>query len=593
MRKLTLIAAIALILAPALAVRAIAQAASAPSSEHPLTGSSELAQRCATLSGLAGSQMGEASARIISARFNAPAAPQPPPPGAPPWVSGLPALPEHCEIVGVLRERTAPDGQHYAVRFHMRLPSAWNSRFLFQGGGGTNGELGDAAGVIQPGMPLAVQGGYAVVSTDTGHDNALNVDPAREGNIAFGHDYQARVEYSETALDSVATVGKAIASVFYERKPAYSYFAGCSNGGREGMVFAQRFPAQFDGILAESPAFAVPKAAIAEANDVQAFSRLARQMNLGTPETPDIARTFSDGDLKLVADAITESCDALDGLADGMVEDFQSCTTAVVKPALDERLCQGPKADGCLSDAQMEALIRSLNGPHNTKGEALYSDWPWDPGMAAMPWRIWKLGVPGQIPSINIMLGSPALSGLFLTPPRDVPDNLAAKQAFQLRFDFDRDAPQIFSTAAGFPRSGWNLIGAQSTNLSAFAAHGGKMLVPHGGADPVFSINDTVHWWLKVNDAAHGRAADFVRVFPVPGMNHCTGGPTTDQFDALSPLVEWVEHSRAPELILASAGPMTPFPGRTRPLCPYPQIARYRGGNIEEAASFRCASATR
>jgi feruloyl esterase len=589
----SLIAAIAGILAPALCVPAIVQVASAPASAPPVTVSGEWAQRCLALSGLAGSQMGEASARIVSARFNAPSAPQAPPPGAPPWVGGLPALPEHCEIMGVLRERIGTDGQHYAVRFHMRLPSAWNSRFLFQGGGGTNGELGDAVGTIQPGMPVAVQGGYAVISTDTGHDNALNLDPARQGNIAFGHDYQARVEYSEAALDSVATVGKAIASAYYERRPAYNYFAGCSNGGREGMVFAQRFPAQFDGILAESPAFAVPKAAIAEANDVQAFSQLARQMQPGTPETPDTARAFSDSDFNLVADAISESCDALDGLADGMVQDFQRCTTARVKPALDKRLCQGAKADGCLASAQVEALIRSLNGPHNAKGEALYSDWPWDPGMAAMPWRIWKLGIPGQIPSINITLGSPALSGLFLTPPRDVPDTLVAKQAFQLSFDFDRDAPQIFATAPGFPRSGWDLIGAQSTNLSAFAAHGGKLLVPHGGADPVFSLNDTVHWWLKVNSAAHSKASDFVRVFAVPGMNHCTGGPATDQFDALSPLVEWVERSRAPELIVAKAGPMTPFPGRTRPLCPYPQIARYQSGNIEEAASFRCAAATR
>ena len=157
-----------------------------------------------------------------------------------------------------------------------------------------------------------------------------------------------------------------------------------------------------------------------------------------------------------------------------------------------------------------------------------------------------------------------------MTPPRDIPDNPAASQAFQLKFDFDRDAPQIFATTTAFPRSGWDLVGAQSTDLSAFAAHGGKMLVPHGGADPVFSVNDTIHWWLNVNRVAHGKAAAFVRVFEVPGMNHCTGGPATDQFDALAPLVKWVERGKAPKRIVAMAGPMTPFPGRGRPLCPYP-----------------------
>jgi len=549
---------------------------------------SDPAQRCSALTGLPGTRLGEASARVVSATLNAPSAGQPPPMGAPPWVSGLPALPEHCEITGVMRERVGTDGQRYAVRFHMRLPTAWNGRFLFQGGGGTNGIVGDATGVLQPGMPVAVVRGFAVISTDTGHDNALNVDPARQGNIAFAHDYEARLEYAEKALDSVATAGKAIVAEFYGRKAAHNYFAGCSNGGREGMVFAQRFPAQFDGILAAAPAFAVPRAALAEAHDAQVFAQLARQTDPAPGAEPDLSRGFSDRDLALVAEAIDQSCDALDGLSDGMVQDFRHCTTARVWPALQRRVCLAGKTETCLSSLQVAALTLSMNGPHDSRGQALYADWPWDPGMAAMGWRVWKLGITGRMPAINTMLGSPALSGLFLTPPRDVAATPSAGLAFQLGFDFDRDAPQIFATAPGFPRSSWDLVGAQSADLAAFAAHGGRLIVPHGGADPIFSINDTIRWWENVNRAAGGHAADFVRVFPVPGMNHCTGGPATDQFDALEPLVRWVETGRAPRSIPARAGPMSPFPGRSRPLCPYPSIARYRSGNVEAASSFAC-----
>jgi pimeloyl-ACP methyl ester carboxylesterase len=555
---------------------------------QPVPDAASLEQGCRALTALQGRQLGADSARIVTAKFNAPAGPQPPPLGAPPWIRGLPALPEHCELIGLMRERTGSDGQKYAVRFHMRLPSDWNGRFLFQGGGGTGGELGDATGPLQPGMPVGIGRGFAVISTDTGHDNAVNVDPTRQGNVAFAHDYEGRLEHAEKALDSVATAGKAIVAAYYGRKPAYNYFAGCSNGGREGMVFAQRFPAQFDGIVAVAPAFAVPKAALAEANDVQAFAVVARQMGVESDGVPDLARAFSDRDLALVAEAIVKSCDALDGLADGMVQDLQGCTTRRVEPELRRRICRAGQNTDCLADAKVTALLRSMSGPHNSQGAALYSDWPWDPGMANMGWRVWKFGIPGQLPAINVVLGSPALSGLFMTPPRDVPATPAANLQFQLAFNFDRDAPQIFATAPGFARSSWDLIGAQATDLTPFAARGGKLIVPHGGADPIFSVNDSIRWWERVNRRAAGQAAKFVRVFAVPGMNHCTGGPATDQFDALASLMDWVEAGKAPDTILAKAGPAAPFPGRARPLCPYPLVARYRGGNAEDAASFAC-----
>ena len=548
----------------------------------------DVAQRCDALAGVSGASLGDTSARIVSARLNPPS-PARSVPGAPPGMGGVPAMPAHCEVVGVMRERIGAFGQHYAVRYHMRLPTQWNGRFLFEGGGGTNGNLGEATGRLQPGMPDGLDQGYAVVSTDTGHDNTLNNDPARQGQVAFGHDYQARLEYAQTALDSVATAAKHTVQAFYGRAAERSYFAGCSNGGREGMVFAQRFPDQFDGILAEAPAFAVPKAAIAEVWDTQTFAALAMREGLVQKNgLPDIARAFSDGDLAIVSQAVAKACDAADGVADGMVQRLEQCTTARVRPALTARTCTGAKSLDCLGRDQVSALIRALGGPHDAKGRQLYADWPWDVGIGAPGWRIWKTGIPGAMDSINVMLGSPALSGLFITPPADVASSTEANLRYQLAFDFDRDAPKIFATTPDFPRSGWDLVGAQSTDLKRFRAHGGKMIIPHGGSDPIFSINDTTRWWRAVNAVTDGEAASFVRVYAVPGMNHCGGGPATDQFDALAALSAWVEQGKAPERIEAKAGAQTPWPGRSRPLCPYPSVAVYRSGDPNLSENFSC-----
>jgi pimeloyl-ACP methyl ester carboxylesterase len=545
-------------------------------------------QRCAALREQTGTALGEPSARILTTVLNASSGPKVDP-AAPPWMGPLPAMPEHCEVIGVMRERTGADGQHYAVKYHLRLPVSWNGRFLFQGGGGTNGNLGAANGSLQPGMPTALEQGFAVVSTDTGHDNAANNDAAKQATVAFGHDYEARVEYSEKALDSVATTAKRIIESFYGRSAAHNYFAGCSNGGREGMVFAQRFPEQFDGIVAAAPAFAVPKAALAEAWDTQTFAALASREGLMRKDgLPDMARTFSDEDFGIVADAIARACDADDGIVDGMVQDLARCTAARVRPALNAKVCPDAKTATCLSRDQVTALFRSLEGPHDSKNRPLYAEWPWDLGIGAKEWRIWKLGVPGSMDAINVMLGSPALSALFVTPPVDVAGTPEASLRYQLDFNFDRDAPKIFGTTAEFRRSGWELVGAQSSDLSRFRHRGGKMIVPQGGSDPIFSINDTIGWWRNVDAANHGEAASFVRVYAVPGMNHCVGGPATDQYDALTAVVDWVEKGTVPERIPAKAGPTSPWPGRTRPLCPYPKFARYRSGDVNQADSFTC-----
>ena len=492
-------------------------------------------------------------------------------------------LPAHCEIIGAAQERDGLNGQHYAIRFHLRLPDAWTARFLFEGGGGLDGEIGNATG---PGDVL-VQG-FAVVSQDSGHSNAANSDPAHNGQAAFGFDPVARENYGHASLKITADAAKTIIRAYYGKAPAHSYFVGCSKGGQEGMAFAQRYPDTFDGILVTAPGFSLPRAAIAEAWDTQSFAALARADSGRTPFT-GLSKVFSAADFALARAAILGACDDLDGLKDGIVADAVRCTDARVLPQLTAKTCAGDKTEACLSAAQVAALTRVVHGPRDSKGKALYSDWAWPSGIAAADWAMWKTGTPdGRMPALNVVLGASALASVFMTPPVVVGADPQSLLDYQLAFDFDRDAPRIYTAAAPFAHSSWEDISARSSDLTGLHAHGARMIVVHGESDPVFSLKDTEVWYDEVAHRFKDARA-FVRLFPVPGMCHCGGGIATDRYDAFAALTAWVEAGKAPDTIIATAGPATPWPGRTRPLCPYPLVARYDGkGDIERAESFTC-----
>ncbi len=545
----------------------------------------EGAAGCTALSGTT-ITFGTETARIVSSQY------QPdgtvvttPSPGGPPASTTTPA---HCEVTGVMHERQGQFGQAYAIRFHLRLPANWNKRMVFQGGGGSNGELGDALGRLSASGPGALVQGYAVVSQDSGHDNATNSDPGHNGALAFGFDPQARADYGHTSLKVTADAAKAIIRAFYGQAPRYSYFVGCSKGGQEGMTFAQFYPDEFDGIIASAPGFSLPRAALAEAWDVQAVSALLPRDASGHFAVGDIYKTFSQGDLALVRTAILDACDNDDGLKDGMVGDFLHCTDAKVLPQLQAHVCAGDKAEGCLSTGQVTALVRIMGGVKNSAGRSLYAGWFWPSGIAGFDWALWKIGSPdGRIPPLNVVLGAGSLAAVFTTPPTVLGDPQSMAD-YQAGFDFDRDASKIYAVAAPFTRSAWQDVGSRSADLSAFRAHGGKLIVPHGESDPVFSLKDTLAWFDEVDARNGGKAAGFVRVFPVPGMCHCGGGQATDDYDVFTALVNWVEHGQAPDAIVATAGPRSPWPGRQRPLCAYPEIARYTGGDSEKASSFAC-----
>lgn len=538
--------------------------------------------------------------------------------------------PEHCQVQGTIDgdrlgfgptpgdATTAAPNQTYAIRWMLRLPTDWNGRFYFAGGGGTNGNLGDALG----GGALAR--GYAVVSQDSGHNNAVNVT-AEAGTATFGFDPRARIDFGYRSYDVVARLAKTIINLHYGTTPRFSYYVGCSEGGREGLVLSQRFPEHFDGIVSGNPGMDLHRSSLAEAHAVQEFAAAAAARGFFTATSPGnipwANKAFSDADLIAVGNAILARCDALDGLADGSVDNFEACRF--------DPSTLGPGGTGALDDAQVTALARVFAGPKNRFGKDWYSSWYWDPGIAAtagfISWRNWKMGAfdptlpfpPFTPVSFNtaaaqsIGLGGASVPFLFRTPPNaptaggisvsgvaSAPDAL---MPFILSYSFDRDAPLIFATAGKYTVPASEFMYSSSTDYRKFKARGNKLIVYTGGADPVFSAKYHVDWYRRLARANHGfkRTQEFARLYYVPGMQHCGGGIATDRFDAFTALVDWVEKGRAPDRIVAAVNPANPAlddltpaipPNRTRPLCPYPGYARYKGaGSIDDAANFECA----
>lgn len=565
--------------------------ASAQDAPRPPAASPVEDDRCSTFAGMMKDHWPDPTTRIIGAAFvPAGIVPAPDPRGF--RYNPAAVLKAHCDIRAIIAERKGIDGQNYAIKFHLRLPLDWNGRFLFQGGGGTNGDVGNALGAVG-GVGLAtpaLSNGYAVVSQDSGHDNAVNTDPVKGGQAAFGYDPEARQNYGYASLKAVTVAAKAAIGAFYHRGPRYSYFAGCSKGGQEGLAIAHRYPKDFNGIVAAAPGMSLPRAAIAQAWDAAIFARLVPADATGVHSLQRVPETFSSGDLDLLRGAVLHACDAADGAIDGIVSRYGQCSTAKVLPRLRQLSCNGEKTAQCLSAAQVDALAQSLRGPRKKDGTALYTSFPWDAGIGQPGWAVWKIGLAREgVPPLSVVVGGSALSTIFQSPPTAPPADPQGMLQQQLAYDFDRDSDAIYRTAGPFTESGWNIMSARSPNIDRFRAAGGKLVVPHGASDPVFSLNDTLQWYREVDARYHGAAANTVRVFPVPGMNHCEGGPATDQYDAFDALVAWVERGRAPELLHGTAGPMSPWPGRTRPICKFPEYARYRGGgSLEDAESFVC-----
>jgi feruloyl esterase len=302
--------------------------------------------------------------------------------------------------------------------------------------------------------------------------------------------------------------------------------------------------------------------------------------------------------MRIVADGVRAQCDALDGAADGMVGALAACQRTF---DLDRLACAANGNAACLKPPQIAALKRAFAGPTDKSGRRLYSPWLFDAGLASNDWRNWKLE--SQIPGFDgspliATLGAGSLSQIFTTPPTRVDGTPAALLAYLRSFDFDRDAPKVEATAPGYPMAAMDFMAPtdwRNPKLAELKAAGGKVIVYHGASDGAFSVQATVDWYEKVRANNGGDVSDFARFYPVPGMAHCGGGPATDRFDAFGALVAWVERGTAPGSLTASVRADNPelppswSKTRSRPLCDWPKVARYRGtGDLESATSFVC-----
>jgi Tannase and feruloyl esterase len=535
----------------------------------------------------------------------------------------------YCNVIGVINKRVSaqdPDHFTYGIGFALNLPNTWFGRFEMMGGGGTDGSLRtDPTG--SAGVELS--NGWAVAADDGGHeDNAANQvggyqddDPNAGGAQHFGVDHQARIDYGYNGIEKTTRISKLIIAEYYGRAVDFSYIMGCSNGGRDGMVASQKFPDLFDGVVSQNPGFNLPQAGIAEAWNEQALAPLATHADVnGQPYIPD---TFPPQDLQVASAAILSACDALDGLVDGIIDDYQACTNEKVFPALDAYTCgkglhgSTPHGGTCLTAAQVGALKKIYAGPRNSEGKRLYSNWFWDAGIWDPPtaggagWAAWNVaffGPPNANTALNLTLGAGAVPMVFVTPPVVTPvAGPAGQEAYMFKFNFDTDAPKIFAKTEDYPQSSMDFMTGVSLDLRPFRNHGGKLIISSSVNDGIFSGASIARWYRKMNNHMGGKADNFARLFMIPNMAHCGGGPATNDFavNELNAITAWVENGVTPEqIIAANHNTSSPFPsfglfdsrvasnfptGGTRPLCPFPQTTKYKGsGATNNAANFVC-----
>ncbi|MBL0728638.1 tannase/feruloyl esterase family alpha/beta hydrolase [Piscinibacter sp. HJYY11] len=491
-------------------------------------------------------------------------------------VAGQPVA-QHCHVTGSMYPRTGIDGNAYAIGFEMRLPNNWNGRFFYQANGGIDGSVVTATGAVNGGAGLtnALHMGFAVISSDAGHSGALGPN--------FGIDPQARLDYGYQAVQKLTPMAKSLIQTAYGKQPDRSYIGGCSNGGRHTMVAMSRFADQYDGYLAGAPGYNLPKAAIANIFGAQRYALI---------DSANLANAFTAAERTTVANAVLARCDALDGATDGLVQDVEACRSAF-NLATDVPTCPGARDGSCLTTSQKVAIAPTFSGATTSTGRSFYASFPYDPGIASGGIPFWEFTAP-------VLLDTGGVAQIWKVPPEPVAGFNGP--AFALNLNIDLALQWIETTNATYTESAMSFMTPPNpTQLGTLKNRGAKVMVYHGVADPIFSVDDTKAWYdgLRANNG--GDASSFAKFYRVPGMAHCSGGPATDQFDMLTPLVAWVEQGIEPQAVTATArgtgnaaGTNLEVPtawgaARTRPLCPYPKVARYNGtGDVNLAASFSC-----
>ncbi|MEI9963991.1 MAG: tannase/feruloyl esterase family alpha/beta hydrolase [Caulobacteraceae bacterium] len=440
---------------------------------------------------------------------------------------------EYCDITGVI----APQ-----IGFELRLPTkTWNGRYFQTGCGGFCG----AINIQSCGDAQAED--FAVAAENMGHVGDMLRDPV------WGGVPELRKDFGGRSAHLMAVASKAIIASYYGAAPAFSYFRGCSTGGREGLGEAQAFPADFDGIVAGDPAFAGRLGPIA--NNWDARQLIDRSGALVFP--PEA--------IALLHNAVLAACDGLDGVKDGIITDPRSCVFDPAKLACPK----GKVAATCLSPEQVTSARNIYAGVRNSQGVRLF---------------------PG-----HLMLGSEAAwDGGYVNAFTDgavryiVFEKNPPAGYSHWDYDFDADVAKSEATAALYDP----VAPYTRPDLAAFSARGGKLIVYHGWADQGVSPLATLDYYAKVTADGGGidKVRDWFRVFMVPGMFHCRGGDAPNTFDMLSAAVAWVEHGKAPDQVIATESKDGKVV-RTRPLAPYPQVARYTGsGDVNDAANWTVAA---
>ncbi len=439
-----------------------------------------------------------------------------------------------CRVTGTI----AP-----AIKFEVWLPEAqaWNGKLQGVGNGGVAGSIAEGS------LAQALARGYAGASSDLGHEGG-----AIDFRFAIGHP-ELVADWGYRATHEMTVAAKAIVAAYYGKAPARAYFTGCSGGGRQGLMEAQRFPGDYDGIVAGDP--------------TADFVRLTLGGRLweAIQTLKDPAHYIPARKIATIAAAALKACDALDGVQDGVIDDPRRC---VFDPAGIQ--CKAGDADDCLTQPQTAALKAIYAGARNSKGERIFPGYM--PGGELGPYG-WESYVSGDAPghASQFLYGGNFVRFMVMENPDYDP----------LTFDYDTDLPRAAAKLSG-------VIDATDPNLAPFAAHGGKLIQYHGWSDPGVAPESSVDYYERVTRTLGKPPTDFYRLFMVPGMQHCVGGPGTDHFDALTALERWVETGAAPDRILAAhidEGKVT----RTRPLCPYPQVARWNGtGSTDDAENFVC-----
>ncbi|HEY5960626.1 MAG TPA: tannase/feruloyl esterase family alpha/beta hydrolase [Polyangiaceae bacterium] len=496
------------------------------------------------------------------------------------------AIGAHCLLTGKMHERVSPvDGQTYSIGFEMRLPLDWNGRFFYQANGGLDGNVVTATGNTSGGGPLtsALLQGFAVISSDAGHSAAQNP--------TFGIDPQARLDFGYQAVGKLTPMAKSVIRTAYGKRPSYSYIGGCSNGGRHAMVAAARYADKFDGYLVGSPGFHLPRAAVASIYGAQQYAPLAvpgATIPAGPfAGLPDLSGAFTTAEQQLLVSKVLERCDAIDGVADGIIGGSAACQSAF-RLDRDVPTCGSVRDGSCLSAAQKVAIGDIFAGPKNNLGQPIYSGFPFDAGLVTSGNAFWEFISP-------LILDAGAVGLVFSTPPADPATFIAP--LFALTSNVDQLATSIAATDATYTESSLSFMDPpRETELMDLQRLGRHMVVYQGVSDPIFSAQDTARWFSRLRPSVQ----NLVRLYLVPGMNHCSDGPSTDQFDLLTPLMRWVEKGEPPRNLVATArgstnpggaNPDVPAewaPDRTRPLCAFPEVPTYTSGDIERAESFVC-----